>query len=125
MNRNDSGAVRAPQAHSSPVMAHEGELRATASRLQEQLLRWLIDDACPLWSTQGVDRVQGGFHERLDGTLPLDESRRARVQPRQVSALSNAAALGWNEKRVDNELYRARRVLVEWRLREAKEGEDE
>ncbi|MEJ0037723.1 MAG: AGE family epimerase/isomerase [Gammaproteobacteria bacterium] len=71
------------------------KLRATASRLQERLLRWLIDDACPLWSTHGVDRIRGGFHERLDGTLPLDEPRRARVQPRQVSALSNAAALGW------------------------------
>jgi mannose-6-phosphate isomerase len=59
------------------------------------LLRWLIDDACPLWSTHGFDRLHGGFHERLDGTRALHEPRRARVQPRQVSALSNAAALGW------------------------------
>jgi RNA polymerase sigma-70 factor, ECF subfamily len=34
-----------------------------------------------------------------------------------------AAALGWNEKRVGNELYRARRALVEWRRRDASEGE--
>jgi RNA polymerase sigma-70 factor (ECF subfamily) len=34
-----------------------------------------------------------------------------------------AAALGWNEKRVGNELYRARRALVEWRRRAASEGE--
>jgi mannose/cellobiose epimerase-like protein (N-acyl-D-glucosamine 2-epimerase family) len=69
--------------------------RATAQRLQEWLRHWLIHDACPLWSTHGFDRVHGGFHERLDGTRPLDEPRRARVQPRQVSALSNAAVLGW------------------------------
>lgn len=69
--------------------------RATARRLQQRLQRWLIHDACPLWSTHGFDRVRGGFHERLDGTQPVDEPRRARVQPRQVSALSNAAALGW------------------------------
>ncbi len=72
-----------------------GKLRATAGRLQEWLQRWLIHDACPLWSTHGFDRVHGGFHERLDGTAPLDEPRRARVQPRQMSALSNAAVLGW------------------------------
>jgi len=35
-----------------------------------------------------------------------------------------AVALGWNEKRVGNELYRARRALVEWR-RAASEGESE
>jgi RNA polymerase sigma-70 factor (ECF subfamily) len=33
------------------------------------------------------------------------------------------AALRWNEKRVENELYRARRALVEWRRREGSEGE--
>jgi RNA polymerase sigma-70 factor (ECF subfamily) len=34
-----------------------------------------------------------------------------------------AAAMRWNEKRVYNELYRARRVLSEWRQREAAEGD--
>jgi RNA polymerase sigma-70 factor (ECF subfamily) len=33
------------------------------------------------------------------------------------------AAMGWNEKRVENELYRARRALVLWRRREAEEGD--
>jgi len=69
--------------------------RATARHLQQRLQHWLIHEACPLWSTHGFDRVRGGFHERLDGTRPLDEPRRARVQPRQMSALSNAAVLGW------------------------------
>jgi RNA polymerase sigma-70 factor (ECF subfamily) len=33
------------------------------------------------------------------------------------------AALQWSEKRVENTLYQARRALVEWRRREAGEGE--
>ncbi len=62
---------------------------------QERLLRWLLDQACPLWSTHGTDRVRGGFHERLSGTQGLIEPRRARVQPRQVSSFAQAALLGW------------------------------
>ncbi len=34
-----------------------------------------------------------------------------------------ATAMAWNEKRVNNELYKARRTLVEWRRRDAGEGE--
>jgi len=33
-----------------------------------------------------------------------------------------AAALGWNEKRVRNELYRARLALADWRRQDAEEG---
>src|SRR5262245_10212196 len=62
---------------------------------QQKLLRWLLDEACPLWSTHGTDRVRGGFHERLNGTQGLQEPRRARVQPRQVSSFAQAAQLGW------------------------------
>jgi RNA polymerase sigma-70 factor (ECF subfamily) len=35
-----------------------------------------------------------------------------------------ATALQWSVKRVDNELYRARRALVEWRRRNEGEGEE-
>jgi RNA polymerase sigma-70 factor, ECF subfamily len=34
-----------------------------------------------------------------------------------------AAQMRWNEKRVDNELYKARRALADWRRREAGEGD--
>jgi RNA polymerase sigma-70 factor (ECF subfamily) len=34
-------------------------------------------------------------------------------------------ALGWSETRVKNELYKARRSLIEWRRREAAEGDTE
>jgi mannose-6-phosphate isomerase len=64
-------------------------------RDQQRLLQWLLDEACPLWSTHGTDRVRGGFHERLSGTQGLQEPRRARVQPRQVSSFAQAALLGW------------------------------
>jgi mannose-6-phosphate isomerase len=62
---------------------------------QKRLLQWLLDEACPLWSTYGTDRVRGGFHERLSGTQGLQEPRRARVQPRQVASFAQAALLGW------------------------------
>lgn len=74
----------------------ERNVRADASSMQRRLSRWLIEDACPLWSSQGVDWIHGGFHERLAGNQGLDEPRRARVPPRQIYALSNAAALGWS-----------------------------
>ena len=66
-----------------------------ALRARKQLVDWLIGKACPLWSTCGVDRELGGFHERLNGTVGLREPRRARVQPRQVCAFAICVALGW------------------------------
>ena len=40
--------------------------------------------------------------------------------PAQV--LEIATAMSWNEKRVYNELYKARRVLAEWHRRDSAEG---
>jgi mannose/cellobiose epimerase-like protein (N-acyl-D-glucosamine 2-epimerase family) len=68
---------------------------AHGQRDQKRLLQWFLEQACPLWSTHGADRVRGGFHERLNGTQGLHEPRRARVQPRQVSSFAQAALLGW------------------------------
>ena len=62
----------------------------------EQLTRWLVDAAYPIWSSRGIDAVRGGFQERL--TLsgePTDDARRARVQPRQVYAFARAPSFGW------------------------------
>lgn len=69
----------------------------TVRGCQQRLNQWLTQDAYPLWSRLGVDRGNGGFYERIaqDGT-PLDEPRRARVQPRQVYAFAQAPALGWH-----------------------------
>ncbi|HVY82217.1 MAG TPA: hypothetical protein VG994_14600, partial [Steroidobacteraceae bacterium] len=60
-----------------------------------QLLRWLLEDACPLWSTRGVDSVRGRFEELLDGRRPVAAPRRVRVQPRQIAAFAQASRLGW------------------------------
>jgi mannose-6-phosphate isomerase len=62
----------------------------------ELLVKWLLEAACPLWSTRGVDAADGGFQEAL--TLSgnaSDQARRARVQPRQVFAFATASSLGW------------------------------
>ena len=74
------------------------ERQATDTReLRDRLVAWTVRDAFPLWSTHGVDRVRGGFHEALgvEGA-PLDLPRRARVQPRQVVAFASAPGLGWD-----------------------------
>jgi mannose/cellobiose epimerase-like protein (N-acyl-D-glucosamine 2-epimerase family) len=67
-----------------------------AAQTCEELKSWLLDEAFTRWWAQGADQERGGFHERLrlDGT-PLDEPRRARVNPRQVYCYSLAEDLGW------------------------------
>ncbi len=62
-----------------------------------KLTRWLLEDAYPIWSIRGIDRVRGGFHERVTLTgEPTEDPRRARVQPRQVHAFSLAPSFGWS-----------------------------
>ena len=68
---------------------------AKAQDAQLRLLAWLREDACPLWSTRGVDGVFGGFQELLNGADPVIAPRRVRVQPRQIAAFAGAARLGW------------------------------
>jgi mannose/cellobiose epimerase-like protein (N-acyl-D-glucosamine 2-epimerase family) len=68
----------------------------TVCRAANELLRWLVDVAYPLWATCGVDNVHGGFHETLDGDArPAYEPRRIRVQARQTYCFARAASLGW------------------------------
>ena len=67
-----------------------------ARQMHGRLVHWLIDDAYPLWATDGYDAVHRAFHERLvPGAAVPDEPRRARVQTRQVYAYSRAGSLGW------------------------------
>jgi len=69
--------------------------RNSAREAYQTLASWLISDAYPRWSTDGVD-PRGGFRERVsaDG-VPIHEPRRARVQPRQAYAFAQAPGLGW------------------------------
>jgi mannose-6-phosphate isomerase len=70
-----------------------GELREGRGA---ELIRWLLEDAYPLWAARGIDPVRGGFYERLThDAQPTNDARRARVQPRQIFAFARAAALGW------------------------------
>jgi mannose/cellobiose epimerase-like protein (N-acyl-D-glucosamine 2-epimerase family) len=72
---------------------------ASLAKLQGQhqaLRRWLLDEAYPLWATQGYDQVHGGFEESLTGAGPAaNQPRRARVQVRQIYSFARAASLGW------------------------------
>jgi mannose/cellobiose epimerase-like protein (N-acyl-D-glucosamine 2-epimerase family) len=61
-----------------------------------ELTSWLVNAAYPIWSTRGIDPLRGGFQERLTLTgEPTDDARRARVQPRQIYAFSQAPSFGW------------------------------
>jgi mannose/cellobiose epimerase-like protein (N-acyl-D-glucosamine 2-epimerase family) len=78
-------------------MSHPAADAATMSAraCQQRLADWLLQQAYPLWSRQGVDRGNGGFYERLDqhGTA-LNEPRRARVQSRQIYSLCAGSGPG-------------------------------
>ena len=79
-------------------MSHPAADAATMSAraCQQRLVDWLLQQAYPLWSRQGVDRGNGGFYERLDQhATALNEPRRARVQSRQIYSFAQAPALGW------------------------------
>lgn len=64
--------------------------------LNDQLKGWLFDHALPLWSGVGVDRIRGGFAERIDlAGRAVDGPRRVRVAARQTWVFATAGALGW------------------------------
>jgi len=77
--------------------ASAAEALATLKREHQLLRRWLLNDAYPLWATQGCDRLRGGFEESLTSAGPsANQPRRARVQVRQIYSFARGASLGWN-----------------------------
>ena len=64
---------------------------------RKRVSHWLFDETLPLWSTKGVDRVHGGFHEVLafDGS-PIHKPKRMRTMARQVYAFAVAKTRGWD-----------------------------
>ncbi|MBA92836.1 MAG: mannose-1-phosphate guanylyltransferase [Phyllobacteriaceae bacterium] len=67
-----------------------------AGAFVNRVRHWLFEETLPLWSTAGVDRVHGGFHETLgfDGQ-PGIKPKRMRTMARQVYAFAVAKAHGW------------------------------
>jgi len=65
------------------------------NEVRQAWLTWFLKQALPLWREHGVDRHQGGFHEKLDARgLPIDEPRRTRVVARQLYVFATAPRLG-------------------------------
>ncbi|QDZ01061.1 mannose-1-phosphate guanylyltransferase [Nitratireductor mangrovi] len=74
--------------------AHDRVLVAGAHR--RRVSHWLFEETLPLWSTAGIDRRHGGFHEALDfAGKPLARPKRMRTMARQVYAFAVARARGW------------------------------
>lgn len=69
----------------------------TSGAWRRRVGHWLFEETLPLWSTAGVDRVHGGFHEALsfDGS-PLGKPKRMRTMARQVFAFAVAKSRGWD-----------------------------
>ena len=68
-----------------------------AGDIVEKLKTRMIDQALPLWSSEGWDRTRGGFVERLDQEGRADRlaPRRVMVQARQIYCFAKAAQMGW------------------------------
>ncbi len=64
---------------------------------RNRVTHWLFEETLPLWSTIGVDEVNGGFHETLtfEGQ-PGAKPKRMRTMARQIYAFSVAKQLGWD-----------------------------
>jgi mannose-6-phosphate isomerase len=76
----------------------------TLDAQRTELVRWLLDDALPVWEAHGVDRERGGFFESLafdpvTGNFgPLGEIRRGRVVARQMYSFGVGHELGWQRR---------------------------
>ena len=62
--------------------------------------------------------------EALDALLPRQRVVLLLKELEGWSVSEIAIAMCWNEKKVYNELYKARRILAEWQRRDAAEGEE-
>jgi mannose-6-phosphate isomerase len=73
------------------------DLAIPLNEIHHTFRRKLFQDMLPLWSSLGVDHIQGGFCESisLDGTVP-EVNRRIRVSARQVYVFAESARLGLN-----------------------------
>jgi mannose/cellobiose epimerase-like protein (N-acyl-D-glucosamine 2-epimerase family) len=75
----------------------EQQIGLESQNIVEVLRTLMIEQALPLWSSEGWDRATGGFVEKLDieGRADLAAPRRVRVQARQIYCFAKSAELGW------------------------------
>ena len=71
-------------------------MTAVLSSYAERARGWLVDQALPFWSSQGVDHQHGGFCESagFDGVGHYASDKRILVQGRQIYTFSHAHAMG-------------------------------
>jgi mannose/cellobiose epimerase-like protein (N-acyl-D-glucosamine 2-epimerase family) len=75
--------------------------------LSTDLVRWLHEDALPLWDLHGVDRDSGGYFENLvfdseaQRIQAAGDIRRGRVVARQIFVFDAGARLGWRSRHAD------------------------
>jgi mannose-1-phosphate guanylyltransferase/mannose-6-phosphate isomerase len=67
-----------------------------------RIRHWLFEETLPLWSSAGLDKVHGGFHEALtfQGTS-LAKDKRMRTIARQIYAFGVAHEMGWTGPSLD------------------------
>ncbi len=75
--------------------SHDRVLESGAHR--RRVGHWLFEETLPLWSTAGVDEINGGFFEALgfDGR-PVLKPKRMRTMARQIYAFAVASERGWS-----------------------------
>jgi RNA polymerase sigma-70 factor (ECF subfamily) len=96
-------------------------------RSRHPTLPWNEEESAPVSDAASPERIALS-HLRLAAALEtLPPHRQAALLLKEWEGCSVAeigVVMGWNEKRVKNELYRARRSLILWQRREAAEGEN-
>jgi RNA polymerase sigma-70 factor (ECF subfamily) len=100
-------------------------LRWKAGRHPTEL--WVEEQVAALPDTASPEAIALGHLRVMEALNSLPPERRAILLLKERegwSVAEIALTMRWNEKRVRNQLYKARLALVEWRRREADEGED-
>ncbi len=68
----------------------------------KRIRHWLFEETLPLWSTKGVDRINGGFYEALTfHAEPVLRPKRMRTMARQIYAFGVAHEMGWEGPSLD------------------------
>jgi RNA polymerase sigma-70 factor (ECF subfamily) len=75
-------------------------------------------------SPEAIVLRQLRVREALDALLPRHRALLLLKELEGWSAAEIAVTLRWKKKRVENELYQARRALADWRRRDTSEGDE-